>query len=74
MTIENSEGGHRSESESIMIVKLKKKNARYRDLTFGQPYVVIGVEADDLRILDDAGPAVLISTRLVFIGRSTRTR
>ena len=38
-----------------MIVKLKKKNARYRDLTFGQPYVVIGIEADDLRILNDAG-------------------
>jgi hypothetical protein len=38
-----------------MIVKLKKKNARYRGLTFGQPYVVIGIEADDLRILNDAG-------------------
>ena len=38
-----------------MIVKLKKKNTRYRDLTLGQPYVVIGIEADDLRILNDAG-------------------
>ncbi|MGZ8845081.1 MAG: hypothetical protein ACXW3C_01320 [Pyrinomonadaceae bacterium] len=38
-----------------MIVKLKKKNSRYRDLTFGQSYVVIGIEADDLRILNDAG-------------------
>lgn len=38
-----------------MIVKLKKKNARYRELTFGQPYVVIGIEADDLRLLNDAG-------------------
>lgn len=38
-----------------MIVKLKKKNARYRDLTFGQPYVVIGIEANDLRILNDVG-------------------
>lgn len=38
-----------------MIVKLKKKNTRYRDLTFGQPYVVIGIEADDLRTLNDAG-------------------
>jgi len=38
-----------------MIVKLKKKSSRYRDLTFEQPYVVIGVEADDLRILNDAG-------------------
>jgi len=39
----------------MMIVQLKKKNPRYRDLTFGQPYVVIGIEADDLRILNDAG-------------------
>jgi hypothetical protein len=38
-----------------MIVKLKKKNARYGDLTPGQPYVVIGIEANDLRILNDAG-------------------
>jgi hypothetical protein len=38
-----------------MIVKLKKRNTRYRDLTFGQPYVVIGIEADELRILNDAG-------------------
>lgn len=38
-----------------MIVKLKKKNARYRDLTSRQPYVVIGIEADELRILNDAG-------------------
>src|SRR5438876_11896447 len=37
-----------------MIVKLKKKNARYRGLTFGQPYVVIGIEADHLRILTNA--------------------
>ena len=38
-----------------MIVKLKKKNGRYRDQTFAQPYVVIGIEADDLRILNEAG-------------------
>jgi len=38
-----------------MIVKLKKKSTRYRDLTFGQPYLVIGIEADHLRILNDAG-------------------
>jgi len=38
-----------------MIVKLKEKYLRYRDLTFGQRYVVIGIEADDLRILNDAG-------------------
>jgi hypothetical protein len=38
-----------------MIVKLKKKTTRFRDLTFRQPYVVIGIEADDLRLLNDAG-------------------
>ena len=44
-----------------MIVKLKKRNLRYRDLTFGQPYVLIGIEADELRILNDAGRPYLIS-------------
>ena len=38
-----------------MIVKLKRRTSSYPDLTFGQPYVVIGIEADDLRILNDAG-------------------
>lgn len=38
-----------------MIVKLKKRTTRYRDLTFGQPYVVIGIEADKFRILNNAG-------------------
>lgn len=47
-----------------MIVKLKKKNSGYRDLTFGQSYVVIGVEADDLRILNDAGRPFLYPRNL----------
>ena len=38
-----------------MIVTLQRKTARYRDLTPGQPYPVIGVEGDDFRILNDAG-------------------
>ena len=38
-----------------MIIKLKKKSPSYRDLTFGQLYVVIGIEADDFRILNDGG-------------------
>ena len=38
-----------------MIVKLQRRNARYRDLTLGQPYVVIGVEGNHLRILNGAG-------------------
>jgi hypothetical protein len=47
-----------------MIVKLKKKSARYRDLKFGQQYVVIGIEADDLRILNDAGRPFLYPPQL----------
>ena len=38
-----------------MIVKLRRKSSRYPDLTPQQPYVVIGIEADDYRILNDAG-------------------
>ena len=38
-----------------MIVKLRRKNPRYPDLTPGQPYVVIGIEGDEFRILNDAG-------------------
>ena len=38
-----------------MIVRLRQRNSRYRDLTPGQPYVVIGIEGDHLRILNDAG-------------------
>jgi hypothetical protein len=38
-----------------MIVKLKQQIGRHLDLTLGQPYAVIGIEADDLRILNDHG-------------------
>ena len=38
-----------------MTVKLRTRHARYRDLTPGQLYVVIGIEGDELRILNDAG-------------------
>lgn len=48
----------------MLIVKLKKRNARYRDLTFGQPYVVIGIEGDELRILNDAGRPFLYRPNL----------
>lgn len=47
-----------------MIVKLRRKNSRYQDLTAGQAYVVIGIEADDLRILNDAGWPYLYPRRL----------
>ena len=38
-----------------MIVELRASDSRYPDLTPGQPYVVLGIEADDLRILNDQG-------------------
>ncbi len=38
-----------------MIVKPKQQRPNYTDLTIGQYYVVIGIEADDLRILNDLG-------------------
>jgi hypothetical protein len=47
-----------------MIVTPKKKSSSYRDLTFGQPYVVIGIEADDFRILNDAGRPFLYPPEL----------
>ena len=42
-----------------MIVKLKEKNSDYPDLKPDQPYFVIGIEADDYRILNDYGKPYL---------------
>jgi hypothetical protein len=50
-----------------MIVKLKKRSARYRDLTFGQPYVVIGIEAGEFRLLNDAGRPFLYPSALFSV-------
>lgn len=50
-----------------MIVKLKKRTTQYRDLTFGQPYLVIGIEADEFRILNDAGRPFLYSPNLFLL-------
>ena len=38
-----------------MTVELRRRSPKYRDLTPGQPYVVIGIEGDEFRILNDAG-------------------
>jgi hypothetical protein len=38
-----------------MIVTLSNKDTRYGDLTPGQSYMVIGIEADDFRLLNDRG-------------------
>ncbi len=50
-----------------MIVRLQRKNTRYPDLTPGQDYVVIGIEADDLRILSDQGRPYLYPHQLFDI-------
>ncbi|MDY6994859.1 MAG: hypothetical protein SVR94_19915, partial [Pseudomonadota bacterium] len=50
-----------------MIVKLKSKNQRYDDLSNEQPYFVIGIEADDYRILNDAGNPYLYPSELFEI-------
>jgi hypothetical protein len=57
-----------------MIVKLKTKKSRYRDLTFGQPYLVIGIEADHLRILNDAGRPFLYPPDVFTIVDSRKPR
>lgn len=55
-----------------MIVKLHRKNARYPDLTPRLPYVVIGIEADDYRILNDRGSPYLYPSRLFKIIDSSK--
>jgi hypothetical protein len=50
-----------------MTVKLRRKNAKYRDLTFGQPYVVIGIEAGELWILNNAGRPYLYPPSLLKV-------
>lgn len=47
-----------------MIVKLRRKSSRYPDLTPGQQYLVIGIEADDFRILNDKGRPYLYPRNL----------
>jgi hypothetical protein len=54
-----------------MIVQLRDRNSRYPDLTPDQPYVVLGIEANDLRILNDQGRPYLYS-RGVFTVVSAR--
>jgi hypothetical protein len=38
-----------------MIVELRERDSQVPDLTPGQPYLVLGIEADDFRILNDQG-------------------
>lgn len=50
-----------------MIVKLRQQDKRYSDLTFDQHYIVIGIEADALRILNDLGRPYLYPRQLFDI-------
>jgi len=47
-----------------MIVKLLRKYKKYPDLTYGQHYTVIGIEADDYRLLNDYGRPYLYPNQL----------
>jgi len=50
-----------------MIVKPKSQNPRYPDLSEDQQYVVLGIEANEYRILNDAGRPYLYSPELFHI-------
>ena len=50
-----------------MIVELRERDSRYLDLTPGQPYVVLGIEADDYRILNDQGRPYLYPHELFTV-------
>jgi len=47
-----------------MIVKLKSTNPRYPDLSKKQQYFVLGIEANDYRILNDVGKPYLYAPEL----------
>ena len=47
-----------------MIVQLQRKSTRYAELTPPQHYAVIGIEADDFRLLNDRGQPYLYPHQL----------
>jgi hypothetical protein len=47
-----------------MIVKLTRKSPQYPDLSEAQQYFVIGIEADDYRVLNDIGKPYLYEREL----------
>jgi hypothetical protein len=57
-----------------MKVRLKKASTSYRDLTPGNVYRVIGIEADDYRIMNDAGQPFLYPPRLFQIVDASEPR
>jgi hypothetical protein len=50
-----------------VIVKLNERNPDFPDLSPNEPYFVIGIEADDFRILNDWGKPYLYSADLFKI-------
>ena len=50
-----------------MTVKLRKSNSDYPDLSFDQDYLVIGIEANDLRLLNNQGKPYLYPKELFEI-------
>ena len=50
-----------------MVVKLRRRHRRYPDLTPGKSYGVIGIEAGDLRILNDQGKPYLYPSQLFTV-------
>lgn len=54
-----------------MIVKLKSKSDSYPDLREGQHYFVLGIEADDYRILNNLGKPYLYESMLFDVLEST---
>jgi len=50
-----------------MIVRLKQPVEEYPDLTYRQCYVLIGIEADDFRLLNDQGRPYLYPHHLFEI-------
>jgi len=56
-----------------MIVKLYS-NANYPDLSENQAYFVIGIEADDFRILNDFGKPYLYPAELFIVQDATESQ
>jgi len=54
-----------------MIVELKHKHSSYPDLSVEQHYFVLGIEADDYRILNDAGKPYLYPAELFEVIEKT---
>lgn len=57
-----------------MIVELRQRSRRYTDLSLGQEYVVLGIEADDLRVLSDGGKPHLYPRSIFRVTDATRPR